>query len=100
MNDGPAGRGPILGEQAFRLSRVENVAVIEALGPGTTQDGQAGILQCGLHSFGHHSDPKGVGQADHSTDDGFILPVGAEPSHEGAIDLENGDRETTQIAQG
>jgi len=100
MNDGPAGRGPILGEQAFRLSRVENVAVKEALGPGTTQGGQAGILQCGLHAFSHHSDPEGVGQADHGTDDGFILPIGAEPIHEGAIDLENGDWETTQIAEG
>jgi hypothetical protein len=46
MADGPAARG----------------SLVKALGPGTTQLNQRGILQSGLHRLGHHGDAKGASQ--------------------------------------
>jgi hypothetical protein len=100
MADGPVERGPNLGQPALRLHGIETSSIVKALGQGTTQLDQMGILQCGLHTFGHHNDAEGASQPDHRLHKGLVLLIDAEPLHEGAIDLEDGDRETAPIAQG
>jgi hypothetical protein len=86
-------------EPSFRRDRIENTSVIKALGSGTTQGDQMAILELGFHPFRHHRDAKGSGQTDHCPHNGFILPIRSEPIDKGAIDLEDGDWETAQIAE-
>jgi hypothetical protein len=54
MADRPAERGPDLREPTLRLNWIKNSPIVKALGEGTTQLDQMGILQGGLHPFGHH----------------------------------------------
>jgi hypothetical protein len=61
MADGPAERGPNLGQPALRLNRIENGSIVKALGQRTTQVNEMEILQVGLHPFGYHGNPEGAG---------------------------------------
>jgi hypothetical protein len=61
MADGPAERGPNLGQPTLSLNGTKNGSIVKALGQSTTQDDQMGILQGGLHPFGHHGNAEGAG---------------------------------------
>ncbi len=54
----------------------------------------------GLHALGQHPQLEGLAQADNCTGDGLVVRVVADAPGEFAVDLECGQRQAAQVAQG
>ncbi len=61
---------------------------------------EVGELVVGLDAFGDCAQSEGVGQRDDGGDDGFVVGVGGDAGHEGAVDLDDVDREPFEVGQG
>jgi hypothetical protein len=69
------------------------------LGPVAAEAFQYGQLLFGFDAFGHDRQTEGVGQCDDGGDDGALFGAVAQLVDERLVDLDEVERELTQVGQ-